>query len=230
MYRCIFFDILHVLRMLGQLAKEHIQNRLKAVQLGGIFFMVSIFVILFIIGRITGLTTLPAQLITLTMAFFISLGYFSALPQSSEEPKTPLVILYIINILTAGLIWATGIFQSPFILLYPVIIIITAQLYSYRHGLVHAVLAIIGFVFVYGATIENILPFLPILPRASIDSLYQPPLNIILYGFIYLALFLFTLYSSSSARAILYKPSKKMTCNKHIKSASFKKCLLVFLL
>ena len=194
--------------MIGQLAHKHIRNRLKAVLGGGILMSLIFFGLLWWLNVSTSVDTLYGQLIVLSMGLCLTLGYLSAVPDRNEK-RIPLFFFVLVNVLTSSLVWATGVLQSPFILLYAILIIVTAQLYNYQWALFQTLLSLSGFVFVYAAVITQTLPFIPILPRSSIDLLFQPTVAIMVYGGLYAALLFFTVYSSSSARSVYYRPYNK---------------------
>jgi len=100
--------------------------------------------------------------------------------------------------------------HSPFIILYVILIIVSTQLYSYKYGLLHIVLAGLGYITIYGATVNHILPFKSILPYGGINILFQPTSVILLYGLLYVVLLVFTVLSSTSARMMLYRPYQKV--------------------
>ncbi len=172
--------------------------------------MLCIFGLLYVLGLSVSVDTLLAELIVLAMAVLLALGYLPLIPASDKEPTLPLIVLFLLNLLCTALIWATGLLYSPFIILYVIIIIITTQIYRYTAGILQTLTAIVGFIFIYGATIERILPFYTLLPNSEVGVLYQPSTVIIIYGLLYSMLMLFTVFSSSSARMMLYRPIKKV--------------------
>lgn len=175
--------------------------------------MVSFFSLLFYLGMETSFQTLYAEIIIIIMGFTITFDYFFLLASSNKEPIAPLFLFFILNILNSALVWSTGILSSPFIIFYVILIIIIVQLYNYKYGLLQTLLAITGFVFVYGATTNGLILFSPLLLYTYYDILYQPALVIGIYGMLYAILFLFTVFSSSSARTLLFRPSGKLEIN-----------------
>ena len=196
--------------MFGVISKQHIIDRLKTVHTTGISIMIMFFLVLLILDAFTETRTLYAQLILLAMAIFLALSYLTLLIPKKHEPATPLFTFFILNICTTALVWATGILQSPFILLYCVLIMVTSELYHYRYGLLQTVLALLEVVIIYGATTNGILPFQPLLPYTNAGILFQPTLVILMYGLLYAILLLYTSLSSSSARMVLYRSYNKL--------------------
>lgn len=191
--------------MLGQLASQHIRKRLKIVFRLGIIATILFFVLLFSLSLSTGIDTLYAQLVVLAMGFVMVIGYVSLSRNSEKEPRSPLIFFFLLNILSSTLIWATGILNSPFIILYVILIIVTSQLYNYKQALAQTCVALIGFIAVYGATTNLIIPYYSLLPDTDISLLYQPTIVIFVYGLLYTILLFFTAFSSSSARTVLFR-------------------------
>ncbi len=196
--------------MESDLHHRHVRNRLKIIQLVGMSAMVIFFVVIFFVGHVTLLNTLPAQLMLLLMAVMLAVGYGSLLGESNNEPKAPLAIFFLLNFSTSILIWSTGLLYSPFIILYAILIIATTQLYHYGYGLLQTVLALAGLIAVYGMTVYRILPYQSLLPDSDISILYQPTAVILLYGLLYASLLFFAVFASSSARMMLFRPMKKL--------------------
>lgn len=195
--------------MSSALIHEHVVKRLKAIHLIAIIVMLSFFGILFYLGMTTSVHTLPSQLIILSMATLIALDYLLLLPhRGTRVPKNPLLLFVVLNLFTTALVWATGILHSPFLILYVVLILITAQLYSYGYGLLQTLLSIAGFVLIYGATVARVIPYQSLLPYESVNLLFQPTAVVLTYGLLYTILLLFTVVSSSSARVMVFKPHK----------------------
>ncbi|HAZ28846.1 MAG TPA: hypothetical protein DCY48_03685 [Candidatus Magasanikbacteria bacterium] len=194
--------------MSGQLVHHYIQQRLKNVFLNGIAITVLFFFFLYLLALTTTADTFFAQMILLGMAFILTIGYLSLIPDTEKEHHFPLLLFFLLNLLTTALVWATGILQSPFIILYVVLIIITSQLYSYGYGLAQTCLALVGFVGIYTAAIQHLIPYITLLPKSTIAILYQPTIVIFVYGSLYGLLFFFTVFSSSSARTVLFRPKR----------------------
>jgi len=187
----------------------HVKNRLSIIHLGGIAAFVAFFFLLLLLGTQTDVETLPAQMTILVMAAITALSYLSVIVSSKNISSIPLFAFFLLSAATSILIWQTGVLQSPFIILYIILIIITSQLYDYKYGLLQTVTALLGFVFVYSATTFRLLPFLPLVPDSNAYFLYQPPVIVFVYGMLYAILFTFTVLSSSSARVVLFRPSQK---------------------
>jgi hypothetical protein len=196
--------------MASELLRAHLDKRLKYIHLSGIATLVIFFFLLFYLWQKENIETLYAQLTLLTMAGLIVLSYITLLVPSEKEPHLPLFLFFVLNICTSVLVATTGILQSPFTILYVILIIITAQLYHYGYGLLQALLALCGFVVVYGAAINDIIPFYSLLPYTDQTILFQPTPVILVYGILYALLFLFTVLSSSNARLLLYRPMQKL--------------------
>ena len=129
------------------------------------------------------------------MAILIALSYLTLLLHSSDKiPSGPAFMFVGLNILNSALVWSTGILESPFIIFYAILIIISAQLYKYRLGLLQVIIALLGFVGVYGATSARAIPYSNILLYLDISLLYQPPAIILLYGSLYAILFVFAVF------------------------------------
>ncbi len=185
---------------------QHVKHQLRTIHITGIVSVIFFFGLLHYLSRTTSLDLLPAELIVLIMGGLISLSYLSIINYTEGEPKTPLVILFLLNLCTTVLIWTTGVLQSPFIILYAIIIIITAQLYSYRFGLAQVVLALSGFVAIYEATTSYLLPYYTLLVYFNRDILFQPTSVIMVHGLLYAILFIFTVLSTAKAKAVLFRP------------------------
>lgn len=196
--------------MISDLLASHIRKRLKYIHIAGIATMLIFFFLLFYLGRDTGVHTLAAEMILLLMGILMAMSYATLLPRPQAEPAAPLALFFILNACTSLLVWATGIIQSPFIIFYVILIIITSQLYSYVYGLLQCLVALAGFILVYGATTQRILSYHSLLPEATLSDLLQPGSVIFVYGALYAALFLFTILSSSNARTLLFRPIKKL--------------------
>lgn len=196
--------------MLTDVIHEHITNRLKIIHLSGIGAMIAFFFLLGYLGSSADIPTLSAQMILLFMALLTTLGYVAMMANPRGEPRVPLLIFFALNLCTTALVWATGVLQSPFIILYVILIIITSQLYRYGYGLAQTILALAGFVSVYAAVVQEAIPFYPLLAHSNISLLFQPPAVIFVYGLLYAILFLFTVLSSSSARTLLFRPMNKV--------------------
>ncbi|HYE59915.1 MAG TPA: hypothetical protein VEA18_01905 [Candidatus Kapabacteria bacterium] len=195
--------------MIADLLHLHVRERLKHIHLSGVCIMITFFILLFYLAQETGLPMLYPELLLLGMAVLITLSYISLLSPHEKEPATPLLVFFLLNVCTTGLVWLTGVLHSPFIILYVILIIITSQLYHYRFGLVQTLLAFGGFVAVFGATTHRILPYYSLLPNTDVSILLQPPSVIFVYGLLYATLFLFTVLSSSNARTLLFRPMRK---------------------
>jgi len=190
--------------MLSHLQHQYVVERLKIVHLSGITVMMVFFLLMFFLERFADVHTLTTQFILLFMAVVLALSYGSLLFRTNKIPVLPLLFFYILNILTSILVWATGSIESPFSMLYIILIIITSQLYHYRHGILQTLLAFAGFVFVYSATSYNLLAPHSIIPDENI-IVYNHTATVFVYGILYAAIFLFTLFSSSSARVVLFR-------------------------
>lgn len=188
---------------------EHVIRRLRIVHAGGLAVVTLFFFMFFFLGEKSDINTSLTQMTLLAMAFVLGLGYLSVIISRKEIPYTPLIFFFVLNLLTTMLVWTTGTFRSPFVGLYIILILATSQLYRYLYGLVQTVLAFCGLVFIYTATTNSLLPYRSILPTADISTYYQPTIVILIYGLIYGMLFLLTVLSSSNARIILYRPTKR---------------------
>lgn len=196
--------------MKTELYHAYLRKRLKEIHLGGIIVMLLFFSLIFYLGEQTAIPLTYAQIILLVMAGLITASYITLLPDSEKEPFFPLVLLFFLNLLASALIWSTGIFHSPFVVLYIILIIITAQLYGYTWGLLQALVALFGFVTIYGITSAAIVPYYSLLPFADRSILFQQPAVILVHGLLYAFLFLFTVVSSSRAQITLFRPLKKI--------------------
>lgn len=194
--------------MVGQLANQHIRKQLKKIHAISIALMVVFFVLLVALSIQTDVDTTVSQIIVLGMGVTLAVGYLTLLPDSEKEPHIPLILFFVLNVLTSALVWSTGLLFSPFIILYVVLTIVTTQLYHYWYGLAQIILAVLGFIFVYGATTNGLLELHSLLPNTPIDLFYQPSEIILTYGGLYAVLLLFTALSSSSARTLLFRPHK----------------------
>jgi len=193
--------------MSSELYNSYVRERLKTIHLFGIAIMVGLFVVLFYLGKTTFLDTSIAQYVVLLMAIFTAISYLFLLLSNSEHvPVGPVFLFIILNILNSALVWATGVLDSPFIILYVIIIIITTQLYRYNFGLLQVAIAFFGFVAAYVGTLMRVFPYSTILFYSNIGSLYQPLAVVLVYSFIYIVLFLYAIFSSSSARTVLFRP------------------------
>lgn len=200
--------------MIGNLQQTHIKERLKIIHLFGIFSLIGFFLLFFLLNKNTNLDTVTTQYIIILMAILTALSYLTISFHSTDKiPIGPAFLFASLNILNSCLVWSTGIFNSPFIILYAILIIVSAQIYHYKFGLLQTILALIGFVFVYGATSARILPYSTILLYSDISILYQPPLIILTYGLFYCILFIFAVFASSSARVVLFQAQEKSEIN-----------------
>lgn len=168
-----------------------INYRLKLMHLSGIGLAISSFFLLLFLDKLSGTHTLNAQLILLFISIFLVMGYLSVIAYPNKKPTFSLFIFYILNITTSILVWSTGILDSPFILLYPLIIISSSEIYGHGHGLYQMILSIIGFVLIYGGTANLILPYETILQNTKSDILYISPLVVFIYGLIYTLLIIY---------------------------------------
>jgi hypothetical protein len=171
---------------------------------------VILFGLLFLLGNRTGVQTLYAEIVLLCMAGVMGLSYFSLLFSSERISPVPLIIFLILNILTTVLVWMSGILESPFIILHVFLIIVSTQLYHYMYGLIQALLAFAGYIFVYGAATNHLIPYMSLLPDSSQAVLFQSPTVILIYGLLYVLLMFFTVFATSSARMMLYRPVQKV--------------------
>lgn len=195
---------------MNNLHHEHIIGRLKIVHIGGICVMIIMFMLLFILDRYTNVKTLLPQFILLCMGVILAVSYLSILFfRSAKAPSAPVFFFFVLNVLTTGLVWATGTLQSPFILFYVILILITAQLYHYAAGIVQALLASFGFLFVFSATVYQFIPVYTVNPSTSEFLVYNHTVVVLIYGILYATLFIFTLLSSSNARIVLFRPTSK---------------------
>jgi len=200
--------------MVGNLQQTHIKERLKIIHLFSIFSLIGFFLLFFLLNKNTNLDTITTQYIIILMAILTALSYLTISFHSTDKiPTGPAFLFIALNILNSCLVWSTGIFNSPFIILYAILIITGSQIYHYKFGLLQTVLALIGFVFVYGATSARILPYSSILLYSDISILYQPPLIILTYGLFYSILFVFAVFASSSARVVLFQAQEKSAIN-----------------
>jgi len=196
--------------MVGDLHQTHIKKRLKIIHLFGIGAVLCFFVLLSFLGSSTNINTEPTQYILIFMAIIIALSYLTLILHSSDKvPIGPAFMFVVLNILNSALVWSTGILESPFIIFYAILIIISSQLYKYRLGLLQAVISLLGFVLVFGATSTRVIPYSNILLYSDISLLYQPPTIILVYGSLYAILFIFAVFSSSSARTVLFREHDK---------------------
>lgn len=196
--------------MIGNLQQIHVKKRLKIIHLFGIGAILSFFALIFLLDQNTKINTEYTQYILIFMAILTAISYLFLLLYNSEKiPSGPGILFILLNILNSALVWSTGVLESPFIIFYAIIIIISAQIYRYWLGLLQAIIALLGFVFVYGATTTRILPYTTILQYSDISLLYQPPIVILVYGSLYAILFLFAVFASSNARTILFQSKDK---------------------
>ncbi|KKP59520.1 MAG: hypothetical protein UR53_C0001G0020 [Candidatus Magasanikbacteria bacterium GW2011_GWC2_34_16] len=192
--------------MSSNLYSAHLKERLKIIHLFGIAIMVGFFGLLFFLNISTTLNTVVVQYLILFMALLISISYLALLLNNTEKiPLGPAWLFVVLNILNSFLVWATGILGSPFIIFYVIIIIISTQLYRYNLGLLQMLISFLGFVIVYTGTLMRIFPYSTILLHSNIGDLYQPPAVVFVYGVIYMALFLYAVFSSSNARTVLFR-------------------------
>lgn len=196
--------------MRTKLVHEHIKNRLRTIHLLSSVIMIIFFGLFFYLGNTTTVDTIYTQMIVIIMALISCLGFISLLFPTEKEPKLPLFLFFILNILNTALVWSTGILQSPFIILFVILIIITSQLYHYGYALLQTLLAVIGLVFIYGATTYEILPYSTMLPYSDINILFQPTQVIIVYVLLYAFLLVFTVFSSSNNRVVLFRTNNKL--------------------
>ncbi len=196
--------------MASSLQQTHIEKRLKVIHLFSIGTILCFFILISFLGKNTNIDIQTTLYILILMALLIALSYLTLLLHSSDKiPTGPAVMFVALNILNSALVWSTGILESPFIIFYAIIIIISAQLYKYQLGLFQVIIAMLGFVSVYGATTARVIPYSNILLYSDISLLYQPPTIILLYGSIYSILLIFAVFSSSSARTILFRTNNQ---------------------
>jgi hypothetical protein len=196
--------------MVGDLHQTHIRKRLKIIHLFGIGAVLCFFILLSFLGKNANLNTETTQYILIFMAILMAISYLTLLLHTSDKiPTGPAVMFVGLNILNSALVWSTGILESPFIIFYAILIIMSSQLYKYRLGLLQAVIALLGFVSVYGATSTRVIPYSNILLYSDISILYQPPSIILVYGSLYAVLFIFAVFASSSARTVLFREHEK---------------------
>lgn len=184
-----------------------INYRLKLMHLSGVILAISSFFLLLFLDKLSGTHTLNAQLILLLMAILLVTGYLSVLTFPNKRSSFSLFIFYLLNIATTILVWATGILDSPFLLLYPLIIISSSEMYGRGHALYQMILAIIGFVFIYGATVNFILPYETILQNTKSDIIYISPLVVFIYGLNYTLLIIYAATVSSLSK--LYRITER---------------------
>lgn len=196
--------------MTGSLHHTHIRKRLKIIHLFGIGTILCFFALFFFLGETTKINTEATQYILIFMAIITAMSYLILLLHTSDKvPKGPALLFVLLNILNSGLVWSTGILESPFVIFYAILIIISTELYHYRLGLLQVLISLLGFVTVYGATSNYIIPYSNILLYSDISVLYQPPVIILVYGSLYTILFIFAVFSSSSARTVLFRAHEK---------------------
>lgn len=196
--------------MENKLLHQHIVHRIKIILLAGIATFVLLFGLMYILDELVHIETLYAQITLLVMAAITIFTYIAILPASDKLSIVPAISFVVLNLLTTVLVWQTGILQSPFIVLYVILVIIGTQLYRYVYGLVHIVLALAGYLLVFGAVTQQVLPFMTLLPYSGVHILFQPLPVIIIYGLLYVILLVFTVMSSSNARMMLYRPQPKL--------------------
>ena len=184
-----------------------INYRLKLMHLSGIILTTSSFFLLLFLDKISGTHTLNAQLILIFMAILLVSGYLSVLTYPNKRSLFSLFIFYLLNISASVLVWATGILDSPFLLLYPLIIISTSEIYGRGHALYQMILAIIGFVFIYGGTVNFIFPYETILQNTKSDIIYISPLVVFIYGLNYTLLIIYAATVSSLPK--LYRVTER---------------------
>ena len=193
--------------MLGTLEDQYIKTRIKIIHWFGIGVFLIFFGLLFFLQSAFQINTLTAQYILLIMAGVLALSYISLIFTDKGISRISLFIFYTLSLLTTVLVWATGMFQSPFIILYVILIIVTSQLYGYKYSLSLVVLSIWGLVFMYALISSGLLPEYSLLYYKDIGLLYQPFLVVMIYAILYSLLFLFTVFSSSSAHVLLFRPN-----------------------
>ena len=196
--------------MNSQLINKHITDRLKRFHIVGLISILLLFVLLYSLDYFSGSSTLIPQLILLLMGTVLALSMLGLMVSSSHDSRFPLITLFVLNILTSVLVWATGILQSPFILLYAILILVSSQLFHYRYGLLQTLVAIIGFATSFILTSFDVLPFYSLLAFDRGLILVQPPAIITTFGFLYAFLLLMAAFSSSTARMLLYRPMEKV--------------------
>ncbi|PIR03031.1 MAG: hypothetical protein COV60_02510 [Candidatus Magasanikbacteria bacterium CG11_big_fil_rev_8_21_14_0_20_43_7] len=193
------------------LEDRHIRTRLKIIHWVGIGIFIAFFVVLFVLQSFLDIETSIAQYTILVMAGILSLSYLSLLHHPSGVPVAPLISFYLLGAVTTVLVWSTGLFQSPFIIVYVIMIIITSQLYHYVHGLAMTLLSVLGLVFMYGMSVGGGgLSSYSLMYYTDADLLYQPPLVIMMNATLYTLLFLYTVFSTSTARVMLFRPTKSI--------------------
>ena len=201
-----FYDILLYMALLSYLQNEHILKRLKIVH--GIIILAAVlfFIILHVLGLQTTVGVLWPQMTLVAMGGIMAVSYLSLVGKKERIPLVPLISFFLLNILTTLLVWFTGALGSPFIPLYLMIVMVSAQLYSYVAALCQTVLAFAGLVIIFNATTNAILPLFTLFPGTVASAHFQSDAVVIIFGILYALLFLFTALSSSNARVMLYRP------------------------
>ncbi len=195
--------------MLSYLEGTFIRSRLKIVHWLGIGIFVLFFFMLFYLQRVFSIDTLAAQYLFLVMGGLLTMSYMTLLSNTSTVPITPGIVLYALTGLCALVVWATGMFQSPFIVLFVIFIIVVVQLYGYVHGLGISLVAFFCLVVLYGLMANGVLIEYSLLYYKDAGLVYQPPMVLVINGLLYVVLFLFTVFATSSARVFLFRPSEK---------------------
>jgi len=200
--------LLFISLMLSTLEDRYIRTKIKIIHWFGIGVFLVFFGLLFFLQSAFQIDTLLAQYILLVMAGVLAFSYLALLFSKDGAPKISLFIFYTLAILTTILVWSTGMFQSPFIILYVILIIIISQLYGYKYALALVVLAVWGLVFMYGLSASGLLQEYSLLYYKDTSLLYQPSLVVMMYAVLYSLLFIFTVFSSSSAHVLLFRQTQ----------------------
>lgn len=187
--------------------------KLKQAFLVGIAAVFIFLAVLTFLSWTTIASTTAAQLILIIMGATMAIGYMHIALFSPNAATVPTLYMSMLNVLVSLLIWSTGLLQSPFIILYVILIILSVESFSYRYGLLQSVIALAGFTFLYGATIERIIPYQSLLAISSIDILIQPVSVTMVYVSLYTLLLLFSIFVASKANIIYLHQSKKDELN-----------------
>ncbi len=185
--------------MFHRFLHKHIREQLSTVHIAAFTSMAFFFCLLYALSTIAPIDTYLARVIISLMTLLIAVSYGS-LKKRDDEPRDTLVILFILNICTSLLIWTTGLFRSPFIMLYLILIVITSQHYTKRLAIWQITCSFVGFTTLLYAVNTGLLSTYPF-PL----HLFQPYIVILVHACIYGVLFAFALISSANARRFLLR-------------------------